>query len=123
VSIFSPAEMAGFRALPAALGALADSYAIRRDTVTADSEGGQTTTMATVEAGSCLLTTGAVRPEERRLAERAGATAPFVVKLPYDTGLRPSDVLVVNDRTLEILGVLRGGALGVVVTAICEERS
>lgn len=102
-----------------------DAYQILRTVSTPDDGGGRTEVEAVVEAGGCVLTAGATRPEERAEAARVEATAPIVVRnMPHTTGLVASDTLLVNGtRRLEVLGILRAEAVNVAVTAICEERS
>jgi hypothetical protein len=100
-----------------------DSYTVVRATSTSDSAGGASTTTSVVEAGTCVLTAGATRPDERAVADRAQSSAPYVIRnLPYNTVLRATDTVVIGGRTFEILGVLRAEAVNVAVTAVAEER-
>jgi hypothetical protein len=100
-----------------------DTYEVRRATKVSDNAGGQTETVATVEAGRCLLTPGGIQPNERVIADRAGYQRPIVVILPFATLLAETDTLVVNGRrTLEVGGVNKAETWGVVARAICEER-
>jgi hypothetical protein len=102
-----------------------DTYQIVRGTVAIpDSAGGYTATPAVVESGGCVLTAGAIRPAEQAIADRAGATVTYTVRnMPHDTTLLASDTLTINGRTFEVLGVLRGEATDVAVTAVCQERT
>lgn len=120
--VLSSQDMAAFRALEQEL-AFHDAYALKRDTATGDNEGGSTAVEATVETGACDLAAGGQRPDERAVADRVQATAPYVVTLPYATVATASDRLVIGGRTLEIIDVLRDGFLGTSVRAVCEERS
>lgn len=100
-----------------------DRYAVVRATSTPDDAGGGTATEAVVEEGGCLLTAGATRPQERAIADRLGSQAPLVVRnLPWDSGVTAQDTLLINGtRRLNVVGVLRAGALTVALTAVCEE--
>lgn len=96
---------------------------VRASGGTGDSSGTDDQTEATVEGGACVLIAGALRPTEQTIAEQAGSTTPYAVRnMPYLTIARATDVLVINGRRFEILGVLRTEAVNVAVTAVCEER-
>lgn len=100
-----------------------DAYTVMRPQYADDGAGGHDPTYGQVEAGLCLLTAGATRPDERVIADRAGSQAPYVLRnLPHDTALAASDRVVIGGRTFEVLGVLRAEAANVAVTAVCEER-
>ena len=101
-----------------------DAYTVVRTVNADDGEGGGTPTEGVVEAGSCNLTAGATRPEERAVADQAQSTAPYVLRnLPWNTILAASDTVQVAGRTFEVLGVLRTEAANVAVTAVVEERT
>lgn len=100
-----------------------DSYQIVRGVNTPDDAGGWTTVEGVVESGTCILTAGATRPDERVVADRAQSAAPYVLRnLPHSTILTASDTVVVGGRTFQVLGVLKAEAVNVAVTAVCEER-
>lgn len=99
-----------------------DTYTIRRATSTPDGEGGGTDAESTEESGGCILTAGATRPEERAYADRITGSVPIIVRnMPWNTSLKASDVLEVNGRRLNVLGVLRAEGANAAVTAVCEE--
>lgn len=101
-----------------------DTYEVRRTRVVDDGEGGETPTTTTVESGGCVLTAGAIRPDERAIADAAGSTVPYTVRnLPHNTILTAEDELLINGRTFQVLGVLRAEATNVAVTAVCQERT
>lgn len=101
-----------------------DTYAVLRTVETDDGEGGSTPDTATVEVGGCVLTAGAIRPDERAIADQAGSTTPYVARnLRHDTLLTARDVIRIGDRDFDVLGVLRPEAVNVAVTAICQERT
>jgi head-tail adaptor len=118
--VLSAADMATFRALTQDL-AFHDTYALQRDTNTPDDAGGWTTVEATVESGPCDVAMGLSRPDERAVADRARAIAPYVITLPYATSATASDRILVAGRTFEIVDVLKDGFLGVDARAVCEE--
>lgn len=100
-----------------------DAYTVLRPTTADDGAGGHEPTYGPVEAGACILTAGATRPDERVIAERSAATSPYVLRnLPHDTLLEASDRVEIGGRTFEVLGVLRTEAANVAVSAVCEER-
>jgi len=122
--VLSPAEMAAFRALTVEL-AFADTYELLVPGAgVSDGAGGTTVGAETVaEMGTCGLTAGTTRPEERAVAERAGYQSPYTIELPYATIATPAHRLRVNGaRTFAIAGVLRDGNLGITATAVCQER-
>lgn len=102
-----------------------DTYAlVRASGGTGDSSGTDDQAEATVEGGGCVLVAGNLRPTEQIIANQVGSTTPYAVRnMPYTTSARAADVLVINSRRFEILGVLRTEAVNVAVTAVCEERS
>lgn len=119
----------------AALGAVAigkrlvadaatDAYDILRAVSTDDGEGGSTAVESVAESGRCILTAGATRPEERAIADQQGSTVPYVVRaLRWDSVITAQDVVRINGRRFEVLGVLRPESMRAAITAICEERS
>lgn len=102
-----------------------DAYQVVRGTTrVADDAGGWVETPAVVEAGTCVLTAGATRPDERAVADRAQSATPYVLRnLPWNTILAASDTVLVAGRTFEVLGVLRAEGVNVAVTAVLEERT
>lgn len=120
--VLSAADMTTFRGLVETL-AFHDSYALKRDTSTSDSAGGTTTVEATVESGGCDVTAGLSRPDEREVAGRVQASAPYVITLPYATSATASDRLLVGGRTFEVIDVLKDGFLGTDARAVCQEVS
>lgn len=120
--VLSSQDMLTFRGLVETL-AFHDTYALKRDTSTPDSAGGWTTVEATVESGGCDVRAGLSQPDEREVAGRVQAAAPYVITLPYATSATGSDRLLVAGRTFEIIDVLKDGFLGVDARAVCEEVS
>lgn len=101
-----------------------DSYTVVRVTRTPDDAGGWTEAEGVVEAGTCVLTAGATRPEEREIADRITASVPMIVRnMPHNSLVTPADTIVIAGRVLQVIGVLRTEAANVAVTAICEEQT
>lgn len=116
------------QAKPIAASARTDAYEILRGTNrVADDSGGYTETPAVAEAGYCNLTAGAVRPEERQIADRAGSQSPYVARnMPAESIVTAQDTIRfggVGGRVFEVIGVAQTEALRVVTTAVLEERT
>lgn len=82
-------------------------------------------TPTTVELGPCSLKKLGQQGQsaERVIADRLGWTTPYLIDLDYDTLVTPEDTIRVNgDRTFHVGGVVKQGKLGIVATAVCEER-
>lgn len=127
MSLFSPADIAQLQGVAAL--AFHDDYVITRKPSTAarDSRGNRTDATGAdydvVEAGRGRLRRDGLQPSERIIADRLGWTVSLSMDLPLDTLVTPADRIAVDGRVLHVGGVIREGALGMVVTAVCEERS
>lgn len=115
---------AALRPVAAEFRAGGDAYEVLAVAATGDEAGGWTEAESVVEAGTCILVAGNLRPEERVIAERQGAVAPYALRaLPWDTTLTERRIVRVAGRRFEVLGVLRAEAANAAATAICEERT
>ncbi len=127
MSFLSPADIAQLRTV-AELPFL-DVYTVLRkpDTVTKDSRGNRTNSTGedfrVVEAGKGRLRASGLRPAEQVIADRLGWSVACAIDLPLNTLTTPQDRIDLDGRTFHVGGVIREGALAMVATAICEERS
>jgi len=107
--------------------ALPDTCAVTRAGAVAvvDTRGNKTYPDTTVATVRCRLrSSGQMRPDERLVADRLQAIAPYAVDLPYGTSVTAKDELVVNTtRRFAVIGVLTEGGYGMFTVAIVEERS
>ncbi len=125
--LFSPADIAELRTV--AELPFGDAYVVLRKspTPTRDSRGNRidstATDYVTVESGMGRLRTQGLQPNERIMAESLNAIAPYAIDLPIDTIADTPDRIAIGNRFFEVQGVLRAGSLGLIATAVCEERS
>jgi hypothetical protein len=97
-----------------------DDYEVKRP-VRVPGPRGATEVPTTVEAGVGRLNESGLRPTEQEMARRLGWSAAYTVDLPIDTSLTPTDTLIVNGRTFQVGGVLKGGKQGLFATAVVQE--
>ena len=129
MSLFSPADIAQLQGV--AELAVHDDYRVLRKpaTVTKDAMGNRTNATATdfdvIEAGRGRLRREGLQPNERVIADRLSSSVALSFDLPLDTLANAKDLLRLeaDGRTFNIAGLIREGALGMVVTAVCEDRS
>lgn len=126
MGVLSPATIARLRQLPPRL-AFHDVCEIRRNVDAGQDEFNNDLppTPATVEVGPCSLKKLGQQgqAEERVIADRLQWQTPYLIDLPYDTLVTPKDRIRVNgDREFQVGGVVKTGELGIVATAVCEER-
>lgn len=123
MSAIDAATIAALRGVTATLS-FPDTYELLATTTTPDTAGGSTETEGVIESGTCSLTAGGTSPDERAIATRQGAQAPYVIELRYDTAATGRHRIRVNGaRTFEIVGVLKDGMWGISAELVCEERS
>lgn len=127
MSFLSPADIAQLRTV-AELPFLDDYTVLRKpETATKDSRGNRTNSTGedfrVIEAGKGRLRASGLRPAEQTLADRLGSVVPLAFDLPLDTLITAADRLESGGRVFHVSGVIREGALAMVATAICEERS
>lgn len=129
MSLFAPADLVQLQGV--AELAFHDDYVLLRKpaTATKDTRGNATNRTASdfdvIEAGTGRLRREGLQPNERVIADRLSSSVALAFDLPLDTLATAKDLLrfEADGRTLNIAGVIREGALGMVVTAVCEERS
>lgn len=127
MSLFAPADLVQLQGV--AELAFHDPYVLLRkpDTATVDTRGNRTNATATdfdvIEAGIGRLRREGLQPFEGIRADRLSSTVTLSMDLPLDTGATAKDLLQVDGREFQIIGVIREGALGMVTTAKLEERS
>jgi SPP1 family predicted phage head-tail adaptor len=112
--------LTGMRAIAEA--SMRDTCAVVRDTSTADTGGGITTTADTVAVTRCGLS-AVSSSAERAVADRMGWTVAYSIRLPFGTDVTPSDRLVVDGRTYEIGGILTNDRTATAKIAVCQEVS
>lgn len=126
MSLFSPADLVQLQGVAAL--AFHDDYVVTRkpSTPARDSRGNNTASTSddyvVVEAGRGRLRREGLQPNERIIADRLTSSVALSIDLPIDTLATAKDRIQVDGRTFHIAGIIREGALGMVVTAICEER-
>lgn len=116
--LFTPAEVT--QARTDATLAMPDTCAIRRVTRTKDGAGGSTTATATVATVPCRLRPAA-GGDERTIADALQWVVAYTVYLPWGTDLIPADTLLINGRTFQVGGVLKGGTYSKDYRAVCKE--
>ena len=128
MSLFSPADLVQLQSVAAL--AFHDAYMVLRkpDTATKDAMGNRTNATPAdfdvIEQGTGRLRREGLQPNERVIADRLSSSVALAFDLPLDTLATAKDLLQLWDgRTFNVAGVIREGALGMVVTAVCEERA
>lgn len=102
------------------VSAMPETVTIKRPTTTHGAGGSRTTfaDVATV-AGSYWTP---LQPQEQAIAGRYGVTTATMVALPYGTDVRASDRLIITSGpTLDVVGVLTGGAWETSRRCVCKE--
>lgn len=101
-----------------------DNYMIVRKTRVPDGSGGTTDVEIVVESGKCALDV------KEQFGMREGAEGPqtmsvtsYLVEMPINTVLNAADLLYVNSRKFDVIGVNRGGDHEVFPVARVEEMS
>lgn len=126
MSLFSPADIVQLQGVAAL--AFHDEYVVTRkpSVPERDSRGNRTNATGAdfdiVESGKGRLRREGLQPNERIIADRLTSSVAMSIDLPVDTLATAKDRIQINGREFQIAGVIREGALGMVVTAICEER-
>lgn len=120
------ATVAGIRSKVPGI-AFPDSYellVVTPGTPASDTRGNRTAaaTPTVVETGRCLLKAGGLQPQERAIADKVRAIAPYAMLLPYATVAAATHQVRVNTtRTFEVAGVLKTAGFGALATAVCQE--
>lgn len=101
---------------------LPETCTVRRVTYTQSAYGSTAESWANANTYACRVSPAA-SPRELALAGRQVHEAGLVVTLPYGADVRPDDRLVVGARTLEVTGVVTGGAWQTVLRVLAKEVS
>ena len=101
-----------------------DNYMIVRKTRVSDGSGGSTDVEVVVESGKCALDV------KEQFGMREGAEGPqtmsvtsYLVEMPISTVLHAADLIYINSRKFDVIGVNRGGDHEVFPIARVEELS
>lgn len=100
--------------------ALADTAVIERAAWASDGEGGQTATWATHATVPAMLS-GVGSADEQEIGEGVRAVVSWTVSVPVGTDVVASDRVVINGKTLEVVGVIGGRTYAALARVLCSE--
>lgn len=119
--LISAADLQRVQGFTETLG-MPDSYALQRDTPTSDNAGGYHDVPATIATGPCRLRMVNQTSQEQVIASQLQWIEVYAVDLPLAAQPKVGDRLIINSRTFEIGGILRGGLYQVQQVCVVRER-
>jgi hypothetical protein len=117
--VLTSTELAGMQAVQATT--MTQTATITRRTRVSDGMGGHTEAEATSTA-FCRLAPTANMPVATIYAGRLGERLPWRCAFPVGTDVEESDMVTVDGRDFEILGILGPYGLATALICICAER-
>jgi hypothetical protein len=97
----------------------AEATVLRKSSVS-DGAGGSVDSYAAVGTYPCSFSPPMISPLERETAFGIQAVGPWVFRFPAFTDIRPTDRLVVDDRTFEVVSPTVG-SIEIMVRVNCQE--